>query len=366
MVSFERIIKTFNRRSASEIIAISNEIRDDDVKQKTIYSNFPKANISFYNIKDTESEDIKKNLIFKYSKEWKINAKNKLHCFELRNESVAKRSHFYEIYKFFESSNFYRRNNNYKYLSQHVLGKDSKKRGEAQNIILQVLDFKAKIKSNETNLTEIISKEVSKQININQLRNLIKKLKTIKGNTFTELVISIFSIYGNNDQIFDKCIDSIFGEFISLEKYEQFLYDNLFNLEDEDISDEDKEANITKVKDFFNLDISIFESWYNYLYDKDVGDVVFHTFHSTKGLEFDNVLIFFESNFARNQNYFNNLFNALTNGNINEDKNVERARNLLYVALTRAKHNLGVLYLSDLGSNKDTIEKIFGKINFDL
>lgn len=363
VTSFERIIKSFNRRSASEIIAIANKIRDDDVKQKTIYSNFPKANISFYNInEDTESEDIKDKLISKYSEEWNINAENKLHCFELRNESVAKRSRFHEIYEFFQTSNFYRKAENYKYLSQHVLGKDSKKRGEAQNTILQVLDFKAKITNNEIILAEIIPKEVSKQININELRNLIKKLKTIKGNTLTELVTSLFSLYGNNDQIFNKCIDSIFGEFKSIKKYEEFFLNELF-LHDEELSDEDRQADIIKVKDFFNLQISIFESWYNYLFDKDVGDIVFHTFHSTKGLEFDNVLIFFESNFARNRNYFNNLFYYLNNGSINGEKNdIESARNLLYVALTRAKHNLSILYLSDLGENIDIAKNIFGEI----
>lgn len=117
-----RIKKEFNRRSASEIIISANRIRNDDLQQETIYDDFPKGSLNFYNI-----EIERKRFIEEHIKMWNITTENKLHCFELTNENVAEFSGFGCIYDFFKNSPWYNVGVRYKYLRDHILSLDTTK-----------------------------------------------------------------------------------------------------------------------------------------------------------------------------------------------------------------------------------------------
>ena len=72
-----------------------------------------------------------------------------------------------------------------------------------------------------------------------------------------------------------------------------------------------------------------------------------------------------ENAFGKNKNYFNSYFKQLEkNGEVAKEyiQNFEGAKNLLYVACSRAIKNLRVLYLDDISEFKDGIEKIFSKV----
>lgn len=96
----------------------------------------------------------------------------------------------------------------------------------------------------------------------------------------------------------------------------------------------------------------------------DYPEIYYHTFHSTKGLEYENVIIVLGKDFGQDKGLFE-LFFKEYGEDIGQDlpkyEQYERGRNILYVAVTRAIKNLRILYIDDLEEVRHNIEKIFGK-----
>ena len=99
--------------------------------------------------------------------------------------------------------------------------------------------------------------------------------------------------------------------------------------------------------------------------------------HGSKGLEFDNVVVVLQDNFARRTDYckffFKNYNTQIASGTQFQETDTQsqkaaaqfqEVRNLLYVAFSRAKINLYVIYKNnsyeDLSEN---IKEIFGEVH---
>lgn len=362
-----RVKKEFNRRSASEIIGVANKIRNDDLSQKTIYTDFPKGDVNFYNIEMSREQFIKEHI-----KKWNVTTENKLHCFELTNERVAEYSGFGSIYEFFKNSAWYKVGKRYEYLREHILSLDTTKLGIVQSLIFRILDFKNKVQIDNTMILDIIpSVKKNDALNIGHLRTLLEKLKNKNGTNLVDYIENLFIGYKMGDTYYDKCIEHIIGEKISsLDEFKLFILDQLYLLDTEaSITDEKLIEYKEQIDIFLKIDINIFTLWYNFVIDKNEGSVVYHTYHGTKGREFENVIIFMNSKFGRDDQYFSRLFKVITSReefeSENDNKKVSEARNLFYVAVTRAVKNLSILYFDDLnGSEKDLIN-IFGEIKHD-
>lgn len=361
----ERIEKVFNRRNSPEIILIANQIRNDGLVQESIYQNFPESKVFFYNMEINRQE-----FINEYIEKWSIDERNKLHCFELTNERVAEQSGFSDIYNFFKHSKWYTSGKHYEFLRDHILSLDENKLGIVQKLLFRILDFKYKLNQNDKMLIKVFQETEMRDINISTLRNLIAKLQNIDGNTLGEYIINIFDAYGKGDIKYDKCIEYIVAEEIkSCEELKQFVLVHLYYFsENEEPSDDDIQKNKKEVDDFFEIDIKIFELWHNFITDSTAGKVIYHTYHGTKGREFDNVIIFMNSNFGKKRGYFGNLLKVLPDKNEQQEKgtDIEAARNLFYVAITRATKNLCIVYLDDLGEALQATRVVFGTIKNKL
>lgn len=126
----------------------------------------------------------------------------------------------------------------------------------------------------------------------------------------------------------------------------------------------DEEKVITGIENFMNIEIGELEAWYKYISSKkkEGEKIVYHTYHSTKGLEFENVIIVMEKGFGRIkrdlfESYFKNYDVELNDA---DAKDYEYARNLFYVATTRAIKNLKIFYLDDVNEIQNSVDKIFG------
>jgi DNA helicase-2/ATP-dependent DNA helicase PcrA len=360
----ERIQKTFNRRSATEIINVANHIRNDDLKQETIYDNFPKGSVFFYSMEFNRNEFINAHI-----KKWNITEKNKLHCFELTNEIVAQQSGFENIYNFFKNSTWYKRGKNYELLRDHILSLDIKKLGIIQNLLFRILDFRNKMVQDKTMILDVISSEVIRDINILELRNLIEKFKKITGQTLGDYIESMFSEYDRGDDKYDKCLEDIMSEGIrSYSDIENFILNQLYFFGEGEQSDDYIQVSKDSVSGFLRGSMTEFDLWYTFIIDKIEGNTIYHTYHGTKGLEFDNVIIFMQSKFGRDNEYFSSLLRVLSMKNEMDEKNtkIEEARNLLYVGVTRSTLNLSVVYSDDITDFKDQIENVFGDIKYEI
>lgn len=92
----------------------------------------------------------------------------------------------------------------------------------------------------------------------------------------------------------------------------------------------------------------------------------YYTLHGSKGLEFNNVVVILQDNFAGKKDYchffFENYDSDLSGNDVNRFNAI---RNLLYVACSRAKYNLYVVYVSEnISDVKENIRKIFGEIEY--
>lgn len=363
--TLHRIEKIFNRRCSPQIIKVANQLRNDGLTQESIYEDFPEGEVSFYNIGAERKE-----IIDYFVRKWDITQKNQLHCLELTNEYVAEQSGFSDFYNFFKNSKWYKTGKHYEFLRDHVLSLDENKLGIIQKLLYRIMDFRYKINNDKTMLHEIFSTNKMKNINILELRKIIEILQNVEGNTLEEYLINLFDWYNKGEENIDECIVYVIAENIgSIDEMKNFVLNQLYYfVEGEEVLADDKFVNEHIVDNFFQIDMSIFERWYKYVTDSYEGNVVYHTYHSTKGREFDNVIIFMNSKFGRNTTFFSDLLRVISKNNEEGEMGtqIEVARNLLYVALTRAIRNLCIIYFDDLDLVKENVTSVFGEIKTQI
>lgn len=367
------IQKEFNRRSSPKIIGVANLIRNDGLIQQSIYEKFPTSEVLCEVCPATARDEI----VEKLCDRWKISIDNPLHCFELTNELVAKKSGFEDIYNFFKNCRYYKRGRNYELLRDHLLAQDETKLGDVQKLLFRLLDFKKKVQNDKTSINNLLQisrvhPDTKSKFNIINIRALVDKLHSLSGETLASYLEKLFEFYQLGDDLYDECIRYTIAEEIdSLVSLKQYMLECLFvNADDAVLTDLELQDSSTSIDNFLNIKMDIFECWYDFINRTDKkSDIIYHTFHSTKGLEFDNVLILLTKKFGRDKEYFSSLlktFPEKTDAKYDSTE-IGAARNLFYVAVTRATKKLCVAYLADEQEQLSDVElqlgSIFTKVN---
>lgn len=367
------IQKEFNRRSSPKIIGVANLIRNDGLIQQSIYEKFPTSEVLCEVCPATARDEI----VEKLCDRWKISIDNPLHCFELTNELVAKKSGFEDIYDFFKNCRYYKRGRNYELLRDHLLAQDETKLGDVQKLLFRLLDFKKKVQNDKTSINNLLQisrvhPDTKSKFNIINIRALVDKLHSLSGETLASYLEKLFEFYQLGDDLYDECIRYTIAEEIdSLVSLKQYMLECLFvNADDAVLTDLELQDSSTSIDNFLNIKMDIFECWYDFINRTDKkSDIIYHTFHSTKGLEFDNVLILLTKKFGRDKEYFSSLLKTFPE-KIDakyDSTEIGSARNLFYVAVTRATKKLCVAYLADEQEQLSDVElqlgSIFTKVN---
>ncbi|HCC6883125.1 TPA: hypothetical protein M7895_002175, partial [Citrobacter freundii] len=108
----------------------------------------------------------------------------------------------------------------------------------------------------------------------------------------------------------------------------------------------------------FELDMEQFYLWLDFIYQRYSETLISYlTCHASKGLEFDNVLVFLSDSFNRKEGYFSNLLNSDMNSSL--EPQLESARRLLYVSSSRAVKNLKIFLFTNKEIDKSKIEYLF-------
>ncbi|KOA19169.1 RecBCD enzyme subunit RecB [Clostridium homopropionicum DSM 5847] len=352
------INKEFNRRSTKEVIDIANKIRNDNIVQKSIFEDCVGGSVKFY----TGNSDDVSNFIEKYLFEWEITHRNPLHCFVLTNKTVSKYSGFENLYNALSDTDTYS-GSNYGQLNTELLSNDISKLGEIPSLLFRIIKLNDNIENNKTQLKDILPSELCINMNLENLENLVLLLKKITGNTLGEYVQNISQIYSKDiEGKYKKIIDRVFDiDNISFETFKSFLTEKLFS----NLNDSDVENANTVIQSLLNININEYKLWYKYILNECDDKIIYHTYHGTKGLEFNNVIIIMENAFGKSRSYFDFFFKNYTElktlNDADKDK-FEQIRNLLYVSVSRAITNLRILYTDDVTNFKNGIEKIFGQI----
>ena len=358
---YEHIKKQYNRRSCSEIILLSNKIRHDDIEQKSVYKDSTGGSVKIY----YGSEDDIEDFICVNSVEMKENSieDKSVHCFLLVNKIVAEHAGLAELYDWFNTTPFYKQN--YDILATELLSNDVNKLGEIERYLYNLVEFFFLCQKEDTPLLDIISKELLVSLDIESVVKIVDALKKMTATSLKEIIHAIETFKSDISRdlhdkkskvLIDKAVDSITGiENFSMDKFIEIVKREIF--QDDAMFGE-------QIEILLNLDKEIFFRWYQYINRNYEEDIIYHTFHSTKGLEYDNVIMVFGDSFGRSKSYFNNYFVGYDQElKDNELQLYRKARNLLYVAVTRARINLRILYTGDYENKKEMFDVIFGKVD---
>lgn len=368
---FKSIKKVFNRRSATPIIEVIEKIRNDNFGQKSIYQNFTDGSYRFYHCKSDQLEFQLPDSITN------SNSKNKFTCLLLKNESIAQKRNFGNLLNAIKSFPKFK-GNNYNNINSEFLSSNLQNMGWFFKQLYNFIDFIDKIKNNNSTVKEITAFiDSHSKITYKVLCQLVKKVRSIDSITLGQFIEDFGKIdiqlteESSNQNEFESILQNIFS-IENLKNHMQEIknqaYDYFYiNYKDSDIDTDDSERETDDLDAFFKLNMDEYIAWYHYIKENDKeNDVVYYTLHKSKGLEFDNVVIVLENKFGRKKDYIKFFFENYCNPTLTLEESVRfnTVRNLLYVACSRAKKNLRIVYCTESISSteKDNIEKIFGNI----
>lgn len=339
-----KVQKEFNRRSCQEVIDVANRVRNDSLIQQTIYKDFTGGKIEAI-LGSKEIEMIYHEYEAYWKEDYKDNDSKVLHCFLMKNEDVAKYCGFHNLYECFKNAEHYQ-GSKYSDLNSEFMSNDIKRLGDVQEKLYRIIEFYIEIREERTPIASILYKadEQYRALNITELRKLLENLKSISGDTLSELLKSMEETYSNTTDYERNILDAICD--MGKISYENFI--NYFIKILGRRTQEEETQCPESVTNLLDVNVSELIKWYNYINRKYDGDIVYHTFHSTKGLEFDNVLIVLNNNFKNCKEYFKGFFDVYSKKTTNIDAKYLEVRNLLYVAITRAKHNLLIQVPEDM------------------
>ena len=158
------------------------------------------------------------------------------------------------------------------------------------------------------------------------------------------------------------------------------IYKNIIKNQSENQSENEqiKEELDQKIQIILNVNLAEWLNWISFINEErdDNTKVIYHTYHGTKGEEYDNVAIIMEHDFGRTrkgEDKFKNYFSHIQCSKEKQEqklqdedykKQLENTQNLIYVACSRAKKNLRILYLDDITNDiEEGLKTLFGKIN---
>ena len=349
------IEKIYNRRSANQIIELIEKIRNDNFGQNSIFSNFNDGSYHFFVAKNefNLNEFLQKN-----------NLTNNTACLLMKNDEISMARGFDALLSALRKFPRFSRNN-YDNVSNEFLQKNTQHIGWFFREVLTFVEFILKSRNPNTTVSEIVQflGDKKSSLTFGELKEIIGRLKSINLTSIT-IEECIFEISNINTPIFgSEILRRIFlldkAAIDTLANIKNRAYDYFFFYQN---SEEDLDRDMTFIDEFFNLDFSQFVKWYEYIYDdKQSEDINYYTLHGSKGLEFDNVVVVLQDKFAGKSNFCKYFFENY-NHPTEDDIDYKKVRNLLYVACSRAKKNLYVIYKSHCVEDvRGNINNIFGE-----
>ena len=354
---YQIIEKKFNRRSSKKIVELIEKIRNDNFGQQSIYTDFDNGSYKFYVANDNFDLDIflQKN-----------NLTDNTACLLMKNDDITKARGFDKILTVLKSFPRFS-GKNYENMTNEFLQKNLQHMGWFLRDILTFIDFIQKIENDNSTVREIVQfiTPYKSTLTFAEIQKFISNLRKINLSTLTinKCINEIINIKGRISG--GKILRNIF----SIDDMEKDILINIKNRAHDYFyysqGLENSGKDMTVIDEFFELNISIFFKWYNYIFDDTKNEgISYYTLHGSKGLEFDNVVVVLQDNFAKGNNYCENFFKKYHSPSAASDSQFQEVRNLLYVAFSRAKINLYVIYKNNPSKNSSkNIKKIFGEIH---
>lgn len=344
---FEKIIKRQNRRSYNEIITVFDKLRNDTLYQKSIYSDSLGGKFKYYQVKVSKSEketiDTIKN---EFYSDFNIDPTQKVNYLVMKNKTISSLLGFERYYLNMESLFHYNDSANY------ILSSDINKLHSSVRKIHSALTFLTLSKNLDKNLKHILPKS-SMKYTWDESKQYLKELKSIQNfekKTLKEWICAAFEMIDKKGELYKTSLDECFSYLNG-----NYSFDLLIKSLSEEISHHSK-VSYQKAKGnvefIFNLPIEEIMNWFDYINNERT----ILTCHSSKGLEFKNVIVFITDEFANKKRYLSEFFDNF------DDENYRERRNLLYVSLSRAIQNLAVVFVYGNSEPSMNLTRFFSEL----
>jgi len=370
--------KIFNRRSHQQIISVANSIRADEIVQVPIFEEKNNGSVRFfYNSSEDKITTAKKFLVeykgdlIKHNKgsENLDKKETKINCLVLTNKLMASFNEFDDVYQAYQKSVIY-----YGNLNTQVLSQQLEKLHPAVLTIYRFVKLYQDIHNSVVSYYDIFGTS-SKNMVFSKASLVVRELKNKTLTSLREWIDLIIDRLENSEA--KKELGNVLINRVNWDK-EKMISAGIFRSTFLDsinaLMNEGSEAEVNareKVDSVLALPITSLINWVNFIDGVEGDDISYHTYHGTKGEEYNNVAIILEHSFGvKNKDKFKNYFKVVQQSaekkellfSVTETKDKHiNTQNLLYVACSRAIKNLRILYLDDISEIKEGIESIFGE-----
>lgn len=384
------INKIYNRRSSDEVIDMINKVRNDEIKQVSIHSENQTGSVGFYHynngVQNDTREAVVESFLNTYISELEESSsittrEPKIDCLILTHKSVSHYYGFGTLYDLVSRA----KSIDFRDLSIKFLSKELSKLDDNILHIYKLLNLKKILISGNISFQDLLGKQQA-DISFYDAKAFVRKLQDLlHADNLSELIQNISELWeqgATNGLDGNKVLESCFNHVLNFQPknmegyatYEEYMLSRIkqLTMKDTDMADE---AETDTFERLLSLNLEEWLLWYDYInrgqYSNSsnvIEKVRFHTYHGTKGAEFENVAVILEKGFGnREKNKFMDYFMSL-NSKVSLDETSSEYRkllntqNLLYVAFSRAVSNLRVLYLDDISSFKDSLEGLFNQV----
>lgn len=363
------VTKPENYRSSVKVIELLNNVRENIVQIIPENKEQVSGSVTFINctnypapppkgIRDYESSllpqkdsNFKKIISDLEDDGWCFSENHNDKILIIANSKVAQRGNFGELYKVY--------NKRYTVVVKEKL---LKREDPFSSYFTGTLDKKTS-KERETGIEHLVSfwqkKEYNKVFRFLNKNGGFKFLakhadKTKIEEKLTRLIELRSS--GTVKDVFDYCITNDISVLPKrIKRIQDQIAESIEKIED-DILKRRTEKNIDFYNSLMKLPYSEFINVFKYIQNQ----TAFSTKHGTKGEEYRNVLVVIDDTSWKSEYNFENFFNDTE---VKPERKL-RTKNLFYVSCSRAKENLVVLALSQMGKNAmTTINGWFGSDN---
>ncbi|GAA6170816.1 hypothetical protein NBRC116592_04860 [Colwellia sp. KU-HH00111] len=377
--NIENIDKPFNRRSHNQVINVINKIRNDDIEQRPIFDDRNSGNINFYHSICANDED-KLSKAQGFLEQFKNDIINgdeaeppKIHCLVLTNKLMAQLNGFGDTYSVLsQAETIY-----WKELNTKLLSHDIEKLDPTILLIYNLVTLYLKLQNDSTTFYEVLG-QLHSRISFAAVNNLIYSLRGVEVANLGELISAYSRVLGEADlnvhlkksllnnisiNVEDTNATGSLHSFF-LGRFRELMYTNC----DDDYTNEEE---LIKLQSLLNLSLEQLTLWVDFIDRRQNRDVIYHTYHGTKGEEYEYVALILGHDFGgthQGRNKFKSFFEHIQLDQNEQDErlnltdykeNFENTKNLIYVACSRAAKDLRLLYLDDVDEIKNGIEQVF-------
>ncbi|WP_275425653.1 3'-5' exonuclease, partial [Proteus mirabilis] len=360
------------------------KIRNDNSQQVPIDPDRINGDIQFFYLQNPD-ENHRTSKIQEFIEQFKnsIPQDQKIDCLVPVNRSLASLGGFEAVYNsFYESKIIY-----WADLNSQLLSHQLEKLHPAVLTFYHLVMLYKKLRSKNTTYYELLGK-TNNDITFDNAKRIINLLAGMNVANLEGLLINISQIIQENDADYTNsaiqyCLNnSLSISYSDIKKHNSFyeyvkdvIYKNMF--EEQNENEQFKEENDQKIQTILNVNIAEWLNWVSFINEErdENTKVIYHTYHGTKGAEYDNVAIIMEHSFGginTGRDKFKKYFSHIQSSPEEQHQNLqdtaykeqlENTQNLIYVACSRAKKNLRVLYLDDISDIRAGISQLFDRID---